>query len=383
MRFQEARPKALELARADKEQENGIESTGNNKRKLEDTDMEDGEDVRQTRPRQARRSRRNAGYNDAPVEIPDSGDDGDEDFMPEGMAKCPICNEAMKQELVFNHLDVCTGQSSSQGRSTRSKTKNPFPAALQRRQREPSPPPIRLSTLNYSMMKEGALRKKLQEIGIPNWGNKDLMRRRHTEWLNIHNSNCDADERVRRPKRQLLKELEEWENTQGGRADVKESKVMRKDFDGSGYAKSHKTDFDDLIAQARKKRATPKSDDKRETNGNAGEDAQQEPQAHTKTQAQMLDAPQREEYPTQSTQLNGVQPQGLDNHGSGLGTRQDGAQTTDHANADFVLQRTESKGGPHEEPPLGLQNPLGSPSRKVPMFAMSEDPVKEVDMSNT
>ena len=121
MRFQEARPKALELARADKEQEDVIGVGSNKKRKLEETDIEDGQDVRQTRSRQTRRSRRNAGSSDAPVEIPESGDDGDEDFLPEGIAKCPICNEAMKQELVFNHLDVCTGQSASQGRSTRSK----------------------------------------------------------------------------------------------------------------------------------------------------------------------------------------------------------------------------------------------------------------------
>lgn len=121
MRFQEARPKALELARVDKEQESRSETGSGKKRKIKDTDIEDGEDVRQTRSRQTRRSRRNAGSSDALVEIPDSGDDGDEDFLPEGMAKCPICNEAMKQELVFNHLDVCTGQSASSGRSTRSK----------------------------------------------------------------------------------------------------------------------------------------------------------------------------------------------------------------------------------------------------------------------
>lgn len=121
MRFQEARPKALELARTEKEEANCTEAGISKKRKLDDTDIEDGEDVRQTRSRQTRRSRHNAGTNNAPVEIPDSGDDGDADFLPEGMAKCPICNEAMKQELVFNHLDVCTGQSASQGRSTRSK----------------------------------------------------------------------------------------------------------------------------------------------------------------------------------------------------------------------------------------------------------------------
>lgn len=119
MRFQEARPKALELARADKERESGIESGHSKKRKIEELGAEDGEDVRQTRSRHTRRSRRNMGSSDAPLEIADSDDDGDADFLPEGMAKCPICNDAMQQELVFNHLDVCTGQSSSQGRSTR------------------------------------------------------------------------------------------------------------------------------------------------------------------------------------------------------------------------------------------------------------------------
>lgn len=121
VRFQEARPKALELARADREQDHGIKTGSNRKRKISDTDVEDGDDTRQTRQRQTRSSRRNGGTSDAPVEVPDSADEGDEDFQPEGMAKCPICNEAMKQELVFNHLDVCTGQSSSQMRSTRSK----------------------------------------------------------------------------------------------------------------------------------------------------------------------------------------------------------------------------------------------------------------------
>ncbi|KAJ4379856.1 E3 ubiquitin-protein ligase rad18 [Didymella sp. IMI 355093] len=383
MRFQEARPRALDLARADKAQENGLEAGSNKKRKLEDTDMEDGEAVRQTRSRQARRSQRNAGSNDAPVEIPDNGDDVDEDFMPEGMAKCPICNEAMKQELVFNHLDVCTGQSSSQGRSTRSKTKNPFPVALQRRQKQTSPPPTRLSTLNYSMMKEGALRKKLQEIGIPNWGNKDLMRRRHIEWLNIHNSNCDADERVRRPKRQLLRELEEWENTQGGRADVKESKLMKKDFDGTGYAKSHKSDFDDLIAQARKKRVAPKPAAEKETNEDGDTDAQQSSPSHPDAQVEMPNVLHNEERSPRSTQTNGIQPQGLDDHGTDLRARQDGAQIPIHATASPFVQQAESAATSHNEPPLGLQNPLGSPSRTLPMFAMSEDPVKEVDLSTT
>lgn len=207
------------------------------------------------------------------------------------------------------------------------------------------------------------------------------MRRRHIEWLNIHNSNCDADESVRKPKRQLLRELEEWENTQGGRADVKESKVMKKDFDGSGYAKSHKSDFDDLIARARKKSAAPKSEDKKETNRDARVDAQQDPQSISEPQVEMADAPEGAEQHPQSIQQNGFEAQGLDNHGTDLGTRQDCAQIPDHAKANLASQQVESTIVPHEDPPLGLQNPLESPGRRVPMFALSEEPVKEVDMS--
>ena len=232
-------------------------------------------------------------------------------------------------------------------------------------------------------MTEGKLRKKLQEIGIPNWGNKDLMKRRHIEWLNIHNSNCDADESVRKTRRQLVKELEEWENTQGGRADTKESKVMRKDFDGSGYAKSHKSDFDDLIAQARKKRAVRNSDDKEATNGGADGPTQQEPQSHPDSVVEMLDAPTAtEQHPEQSIQENGVELQGLGNsHGTYLGTQQYGVQSTNDAGFNSTPKLADSTTASVEEPPIGLQNPFGSPSRKLSMFALPEEPVKEVDMS--
>ncbi|KAF7579048.1 RAD18, RING-finger-containing E3 ubiquitin ligase [Pyrenophora tritici-repentis] len=255
IRFQEARPKAMELARADKE---AADADRKKKRKLEDMDMDDDEDGRHTRSRTNRsRGQRNGGA----VVVADSEDDDDDDFLPDGMVKCPMCNKGMKEELVYNHLDVCKGPDASRGRNTRSGNSTAFPAALQKTQKDasPPPPPTRLSQFNYAMLKENALRKKLQEAGIPSWGSKDLMKRRHIEWLNIHNSNCDAEDNMRKNKKQLLRELEEWERTQGGRAETKESKIMKKDFDGQSYAKSNKSEFDLLIARARQKRETPKT----------------------------------------------------------------------------------------------------------------------------
>lgn len=117
-RWQEGRAGALAMARRDKEEkESGSEGSGR-KRKRVAVDEEGEEEGRQTRSRRTRGAKNNEG---APIEVLDSEDEGDEEFVPDGMAKCPICGLAMKAEQVFNHLDVCPGANGSQGRSTRSK----------------------------------------------------------------------------------------------------------------------------------------------------------------------------------------------------------------------------------------------------------------------
>ena len=105
-------------------------------------------------------------------------------------------------------------------------------------------------------MKENALRKKLSDLGIPNWGPKQLLHKRHTEWMNLWNANCDS--KIPKSKRELLQELDIWERTQGGLATgpspfVSSSNVMRKDFDAKEWSSSHDDDFKRLIANARKK----------------------------------------------------------------------------------------------------------------------------------
>jgi E3 ubiquitin-protein ligase RAD18 len=402
MRFQEARPKAIDLARARKEEEAQIANS--RKRKLDETEHEDGEPVRQTRSRQTRgKSLRDNGTDNAPPEVGDSEDDGDADFVPEGVARCPVCNKGMKLELVDQHLNVCLQEQekiSSQGPSTRSRfgfvqdithssadnrrrAKTAFPKPLQTKRREPSPPPTRLSQLNYPIIKERDLRRKLQDIGIPNWGTKELLKRRHIEWLNIYNANCDAHESVRKSTRQLKKELEEWENTLGGNATSRESKIMKKDFDGNGYAQLHKDDFTDLIARARPKRATPRTD----------EVDHSKPEGHPAQN----DAPQQT---PESTVLNGTsepQPHHQGHHESRLPHNEPhrseinespsfaelvhavGEDETD--SVDHVLPSRPSQcdgTGPSFAP---LPDPLASSTQKGPKFIMSELPVEDLDNS--
>ena len=113
----------------------------------------------------------------------------------------------------------------------------------------------RLPQLNYSILKDNALRKKLSELGIPNGGPRALLIRRHTEWVNLVNANCDSLKP--RTKRELLHELDIWDKTQGrqiangSNGAGNASSVMNKDFNGTAWAASHDEDFQKLIAKAR------------------------------------------------------------------------------------------------------------------------------------
>lgn len=119
----------------------------------------------------------------------------------------------------------------------------------------------RLPQLNYPLMKDTALRKKLGELGIPSTGPKILLTRRHTEWINLVNANCDSSKP--KNKRELLQDLETWDRTQGRQivnssAGLNSSSIMNKDFDGASWAVKHGNDFQNLILQARQKAKSKK-----------------------------------------------------------------------------------------------------------------------------
>ena len=134
-------------------------------------------------------------------------------------------------------------------------------------------PMERLPSLSYSIMNENTLRKKIATLGIPSWGAKPLLIRRHTEWVNLWNANCDSSKP--RTKRDLLRDLDMWEKTQGGDAlsaqgsSASGGAIMAKDFDGSAWSASHGNDFQRLIAQARQKTAASSSSKDAEERGHS------------------------------------------------------------------------------------------------------------------
>jgi E3 ubiquitin-protein ligase RAD18 len=179
----------------------------------------------------------------------------------------------MKEWQVFTHLESCPGPSPKKKPAERTA---PLGLSLQPRQHNTNLE--RLPALNYSMLKDNALRKRMAELGISSQGSRSLLERRHKEYITIWNANCDAA----RPKSryELLRQLDAWERSQGGRAPivgraVQNAAVIKdKDFDGSAWATQHNDSFKDLIASARKTsqaaRQKAKDDDPDTTKQQAG-----------------------------------------------------------------------------------------------------------------
>lgn len=223
------------------------------------------------------------------------------------------------------------------------------------------------------MMTETKLRKKLQELGIPSGGKKDILQRRHQEWVNIWNSNLDAPEDKRKSKRELLRLLDEWERTRGSRATIKEATIMRKDYDGKSHMETHKSEFDRLIEAARAKRQP------RKTNNEEGSGAPEE-LAEAEAAGSTPDIG-TDERPPQSGPANPY-----DGSEGALSlirekvkeTNLNGAVQPPHSQDEPQPSQSELQQQPVAAP-TGLANPFASPSKRLPMFSLPEDPIIDVE----
>jgi E3 ubiquitin-protein ligase RAD18 len=302
-RFVEERDGLLNFARkcaeADVEnQEDGEGPRPKKRRKVEGPKSQQNvaESERRSTRSQSRKDAAQTSQDGATVQsIPDSDDAGSEyeeqdDKQPvavqamnqnhaqaepsDGLVACPVCGKRMKEEVVFTHLDHCTSGGGHEVPDTA-----PTTNGLHRSPRSQQPrasaayPPLdalpsgkpheRLPTLAYSMLSDTALRKKLQALGISSQGPKLLLQKRHTEWMNLWNANCDS--RNPRTKRDLLGELDVWERTQGKQilqgmsasaGGGQGTGVMAKDFDGESWIRGNKRNFDELVRRARQNKPT-------------------------------------------------------------------------------------------------------------------------------
>ncbi|KAF2838756.1 DNA repair protein rad18 [Patellaria atrata CBS 101060] len=410
--FKEARPTTLKLARqAESGQAERSMSRKALKRKLEDTDIEDEHHeniarrskVRTTRS-QTKRANATATSSQEVIDL-DTAPESDQDYQPDdGLVACPICNKRMKEEAVFQHLERCDEEMEEEKNGkvqSRSTTKKPSTSLDPQSNQHARPPPARISQLNYSLLNETQLRKKIKESGIPNWGPRQLLQRRHIEWVNLWNSNCDSSKP--RSKRELLQELDTWERSQGGNAPggfnpsgtVSTSSVMRKDFDGAGWAKNNQNQFSQLIAEARKKRNKPPSEeekkDVRHSNIN-GDVTSRTPDNSHSLQPSLFESSQLSPSlvpadksfsdssidPARPYENNGVALASIRSKVTNINDQSSQSRDPPHSELPSSSQRSRGKS------PTVLPKELASPpSRKIPMFRVPEEPLKDLDGAGT
>lgn len=390
--FQNARPPALDLAKRKvlQSQDNG-KPKRSSKRKVADTDFEDDGPARRTRSSQ----RQNEGSQNPPSEATiialDSEDGEDEEFKPEpqpndGLVACPMCGKRMMEEAVFNHLDKCTGTEEPSRKApflTRSTT-------TQINSKITKPALERLPQLNYTLLKDNALRKKLQELGIPNWGSRQLLIKRHTEWVDIYNSNSDSS----RPRstRELLRDLDAWERSQGGLASGQStngsSGVMKKDFDHAEWKGRHRDHFDDLIAAARAKRSAPRKESGEREEGQGLRDGIKDPvvemSCHSNSMFEVPETPP----PAQHTISSPIMANGNAATDSKEPSTTPAPVTVIFAEAASKARASQTlpaasliPGSQSSQNPTSTPAMLGStePPKKLPMFAVPEQPIRDID----
>ncbi|KAF2103442.1 DNA repair protein rad18 [Rhizodiscina lignyota] len=287
--FKTARPQVLDVAKRRENEEDGspVQIKGR-KRKWQDVggEREDAEGARKA-ARQTRSQSRKATTSAISQDIVILDSEGDDDYDPSGEAEdypqpgdglvpCPVCGARMKEEAVWLHIERCDGNPPKKLSEARSITPQ---ISASRHNRPPQPNLIpRLPQLNYSLLKDGALKKKFDDLGIPNWGSRELLIRRHTEWVNLYNSNADSS--TPKSNRELLRELDLWERSQGGRAPARDALSKKKDFDGKAWMEGNKSQFDELIREARKKRQVPsKKEGQKEETANDAERSPNMPSA--------------------------------------------------------------------------------------------------------
>ncbi|KAK9235827.1 hypothetical protein V1525DRAFT_408805 [Lipomyces kononenkoae] len=174
----------------------------------------------------------------------------DDDDKAENLVPCPVCNVVMTPQEVQVHIDDCIKQQEAKeaqaNQSALSKSNRPLRTLQSQPLHQVTRKPLqRLPKLQYDLFNDTKLRSKLAELGLPTNGSRTQLQQRHSEWVSLWNANIDSNNP--KTKRELLRDLNDWESNVARYA---VQKVSADDL--AAWSKTHSNDFDALIARAKK-----------------------------------------------------------------------------------------------------------------------------------
>ncbi|XP_024126918.1 E3 ubiquitin-protein ligase RAD18 isoform X2 [Oryzias melastigma] len=163
------------------------------------------------------------------------------DVKPVIKVECPVCSVSVPQHFINKHLDSCL---------TRGEKKESLRSSLGRGRRP-------MAKLVYNLLSMQELRRRLKECQLSAQGSRDQLIRRHQDFVQLFNAECDS----LNPKsaEEIAKEVEANEKARSQlQGKIKPVMVFSKNQSveeieeiHSNYRKQHSSDFSRLIAQVR------------------------------------------------------------------------------------------------------------------------------------
>ncbi|KAI0703547.1 hypothetical protein BC835DRAFT_1317948 [Cytidiella melzeri] len=190
------------------------------------------------------------------------------------LVQCPICSKEMTEDVINRHLDnncrpvtiqaTSSTLASPKKRKTQKQewsrvfggdTATATSASKGKARKRPaedvdldSAEPI--PKMAYDTVSAKTIRERLNEYSLPAEGEKPTLVLRHQRWVSLFNANLDASASERKTLSQLVKELKKREENEGSH---KARKNQPYTLDINTYEKDHKSEFAQLIEQARPK----------------------------------------------------------------------------------------------------------------------------------
>ncbi|EME31777.1 E3 ubiquitin-protein ligase RAD18 [Galdieria sulphuraria] len=174
------------------------------------------------------------------------------------IAECPICGIHISIRLIQHHVDIClTKQSCSEenisdrvffsgrlnGTSSNAHTEAPLESTFEKRP----------TTLWYKNLSDRKLKDILQYYGLSTRGDRNMLIRRHKEF--VFRYNAELDSKFPRPVSSVIKDIEEWEKQQEWNSISEEALNPHLETTLSyneEICHIAKSDFESLVQQAKK-----------------------------------------------------------------------------------------------------------------------------------
>lgn len=166
-----------------------------------------------------------------------------------GQAQCPICQQWFSAEHIQStHLSECLAQGNNKQSTVTTGAVCP-------------PPKIqKIREISFDSLTK--VRKELLQLGLYTTGNKERLRSRYREWMNIWNANADSSHPV--SIGELRKRMNEWEYRVANPS--RDANRNIKELDAGQWKDSHQDEFKHLIMKARASIAKHKSKEKDDDN---------------------------------------------------------------------------------------------------------------------